>query len=213
MEPGQKRAKKTAPPQKKSTKSKNNIKVQKPRTKKTPPPKKKSKGRPKYEPSEEHLETAMFGAKKGLNEEQMAKAIGISIGTLRRNKDQFRSSIKKGRDMSDDRFCEKAESFLMKKIEGYYWEEKTQITKLVKGPGGKIITEIKNVEEKIVRKHVPGSDTLMMFYLVNRKPSRWRSINREGKGSDDNRGKIAKFFDEMELGYKKRIEENGPNSK
>ena len=195
MDPKQKRAKKTTPPPKK------------------PKTIKKTAGRPKYEPSEEHLETAMFGAKKGLNEEQIAKAIGISIDTLRRNKSTFSPHIKKGREMSDDRFCEKAESFLMKKIEGYYWEEKTQITKLVKGPDGEIIKEIKNVEEKTVKKHVPASDTLLMFYLVNRRPSRWRSINRDAKGSEDNRGKIAQFFDEMRSGYKKKLEEDGPDIK
>lgn len=212
MKPGPKRTKKTAPPKKKSTESIKTITSHKSRTKKNTVPKKKSKGRPKYIPSEEHFETATIGAKKGLNEEQIAKSIGISYRCFKNNKSLFLPALKKGRDMSDDRFCQTAEMTLMKKIKGYEWHEKTTITKSIKGADGKIIIGVKNTEEKDVIKHVPPSDTLLMFYLVNRTPERWRSINRDPAGKDENRGKIAQFFDDMRSGYKKRLGENGPNT-
>ena len=69
-------------------------------------------GRRKYIPSEEHLETAYKGAKKGLNEKEIAEAIGISLSSIKRNKDLFKPFIKKEHHESDDKNNEQVESAL-----------------------------------------------------------------------------------------------------
>lgn len=74
-------------------------------------------GRDAYQPSKEHIQCAYNGARKGLNGEEIAKAIGISYATFNRYKDNFREAIKKGKDEADDLNITKAENALMRAID------------------------------------------------------------------------------------------------
>ena len=142
-------------------------------------------GRPAYIPSEEHFQCAYNGAKKGLNEEQIAKAIGIPYPTFRDHKHQFTSYIKKGRDEADDLNIVDVENSMLKSIKGFEYEEvhtTEKYVKIVEEDG----TEIKGgveVTVKTIKKLVPTSPVLAMFWAVNRS-DRWHSINiRDDKGS------------------------------
>jgi len=162
--------------------------------KKAKPSEPKKRGRTKYVPSEEHLHTAYVGAKKGLNYKEIAEAIGISDRTLRRNLDLFSPSIKKGRDESDDKNCEKVENALLKKATGFTFTEKTT-EKRVDATGKAVIVK------KDVEKYYAPSDLAIFFYLVNRMPGRWQSINRPPLDDGDGAGEIQQWFREMRKQY------------
>lgn len=154
-------------------------------------PRKSNAGKPAYIPSNEHLETAYSGAKKGLSYSEIARAIGISPKTLQRNLDQFGPKIKKGRDESFDKNCERVESSMLKRCLGYWVNEETK-EKRIDG-NGKATVIIKTL-----KKHVIPSDVLIMFYLCNRNPEKWQSINKPAGDKDTNKGEIRKWYEEME---------------
>jgi len=178
-------------PLKKSPKPKNLRKQVKNQPNKKKPTSDSKKGRTRYEVSEEHLETAYIGAKKGLNEREIAKAIGISYSTLRRNLEQFRVPIKKGRSESDDLNCEKVESSMLKKCLGYEVTEKSTDRRV--SETGKVF-----ISKKETVRHYQPSDTMIMFYLVNRNPKRWQSINKQPEGGIDSKGMIQQWFESMD---------------
>lgn len=181
------------PAKKKAVKSKS---VNKKAVKKRVTKKKEKQGRPKYTPSEKHIETARIGAKKGLSEKEISKAIGISYACFQKYKKDFVGAIKKGHDESDDANCEKVENSLLKKALGYTYEE---ITKETRAGGEFGQTTI----ERAVIKHVQPSDTAIFFYLVNRKPERWQSVNKIVVDSKNSFGDIKGWFDEMKKEHDK----------
>lgn len=159
-------------------------------------------GRPAYKPTEKHLQCAYNGARKGFNYEEIAKAIGISYITLYRhldynvdingnveefNQDEkldtFRKVIKKGRDGADDLNIVDVENSILKSVKGFEYEEVHTTEKYVQDPSGNIIG-MKEVTVKTVKKLVPTSPVLAMFWAVNRGKGRWKSINtKEDRGS------------------------------
>jgi hypothetical protein len=158
--------------------------------------------RPSYKPSEEHLETAYKGAKKGLNHAQIAKAIGISASSIKRNLDKFGPYIKRGREESRDIDCKKIENTLVKRCTGYFVEESTKETRTSNPAGGEEGKEgVSVVTEKITKKWVNPSDVLTMFVLCNRIPDRWQSINRPVIDPDASKGEIQSWFETMKKGY------------
>jgi len=161
--------------------------------------------RPKYSPSEEHLHTAYIGAKKGLSERDIAKAIGISYKTFQRNLGQFRPHVKKGRDESKDVDCKKIENTLVKRCVGYFVKEELTETRIT-GQNSK-----PTVIKRTTKKWVHPSDMLTIFVLCNRMPEKYRSINRPDVGNQDNAvGEIQAWFREIRKDYESiKDESNG----
>lgn len=100
-------------------------------------------------------------ARDGLNDEQIAKNIGISTTTLYdwKNKyPEFAKAIKKGKTVAD----REVENALFRRAIGYEYEEVTEIT----GDKGS--------EVRRAIKRMPPDVTAQIFWLKNRKPAEWR---------------------------------------
>lgn len=116
--------------------------------------------------TEEGLTLVQGWARDGLNDEQIAKNIGIAARTYYEWQErfpQFRQAIKKGKAPVDIQ----VENALLKRALGYEYEE--------------TITEIEEVEEgrqkkhvRRIRKHMPPDVGAIVFWLKNRKPGKWR---------------------------------------
>lgn len=116
--------------------------------------------------TEEGLTLVQGWARDGLNDEQIAKNVGIAVRTYYEWQErfpQFRQAIKKGKAPVDIQ----VENALLKRALGYEYEE--------------TITEIEEVEEgrqkkhvRRIRKHMPPDVGAIVFWLKNRKPGKWR---------------------------------------
>jgi len=165
---------------------------------KTKPAKKPKTGRPGFEATQKHLDIVEDLASKGASHEKIAKALKISLSAFKRQIELFRPHIKKGRDNIDEAQVLEVEASLFKKARGWSSEEVTVEDvihggKKVKGKG----------KRKVVTKYHAPSDVAMMFYLVNRMPDRWQSINKEVKDRANSFGEIQSWFREMEKSFKK----------
>lgn len=101
-------------------------------------------------------------ARDGLNNEQIAHNIGISITTLyewQNNHADFSEALKKGKEVVD----REVENALIKSALGYYYEEEV----IVELPNGK-------TEKRTIKKYAPPNATAQFFWLKNRKPQDWR---------------------------------------
>lgn len=101
----------------------------------------------------------------GLTDEQICKNLGISVDTFYRYKakySEFSEAIKKGKEVADI----EVENALFKRAIGYTYKE---VTKEVKDIDGKKSTFIKEVT-----KVVPGDVVAQIFWLKNRKSSKWK---------------------------------------
>ena len=106
-------------------------------------------------------------ARQGMRDEDIAKKLGIALGTYYEYKNrhvEFNDAIKKGRQPVDF----KVENALLKKALGYSY---TEITHEYKIEGGKQ----KLIGKKRVRKHMPASEVAQIFWLKNRRPDGWKS--------------------------------------
>lgn len=105
-------------------------------------------------------------ARDGLSDEQIAKNLGIGIRTLYEYKEkypQFLQALKKGKEVVDL----EVENALLKRALGYdYIEEITEI-KIVAGKETKLV--------KKVKKHMVGDVLAQMYWLNNRKPTKWKA--------------------------------------
>lgn len=98
----------------------------------------------------------------GLTDEQIATNMGIRRETLiawKKKYPEINNAMKKGKEVVD----KQVENALLKRALGYTFNE----TSIVKKDG-------KVVEQKIVKKEVPGDTTAQIFWLKNRKPVEWR---------------------------------------
>lgn len=98
----------------------------------------------------------------GLTDEQIATNMGIRRETLiawKKKYPEINNAMKKGKEVVD----KQVENALLKRALGYTFNE----TSIVKKDG-------KVVEQKIVKKEVPGDTTAQIFWLKNRKPAEWR---------------------------------------
>lgn len=101
-------------------------------------------------------------ARDGLTDEQICKNININKNTLLQWKKKFpelNNALKKGKEVVD----KQVENALLKRALGYTYNETSVIKK-----DGKV------VEQKVVKKEVPGDTTAQIFWLKNRKPAEWR---------------------------------------
>lgn len=123
----------------------------------------------KYDPDK--LILVESWARNGLTDEQIAKNLGIAVGTLyewKKRHPEFREAIKKGKEVVDV----EVENALLKRALGYRFEEVTRELLAVTHEDG--TTEQKLVVTKIVTKEVQPDVTAQIFWLKNRKPREWR---------------------------------------
>lgn len=101
----------------------------------------------------------------GLTDEQIFKNLGISRDTFYKYKEKysdFSEAIKKGKEVADI----EVENALFKRAIGYKYKE---VIKEVKEIDGKKSTYVKEVI-----KEMPGDVAAQIFWLKNRKSSKWK---------------------------------------
>lgn len=114
-------------------------------------------------------------AGQGLNDEQIASGLNISLDTYysyQKRFPKFSEAIRRGKGPVDN----KAENALYKRALGYYYDEKT--TETTEGPNG-VWTK-----ERVTRKHVPADIGALHTWLFNRMPDVWQSINAPRKNNE-----------------------------
>ena len=155
--------------------------------------------RNKYIPSPAHLKAVEQMALKGVSHTKMAKALGISRATFVRNKEHFEAHIKKGRDSVDEeavkREIEGVENSLLKRCMGTTFEEET-IEGRRTGEGEPWV-----YHKKTVKKVIQPSDTAIMYYLGNRSPDKWKSVNHAPEPSEE---KLTELTAEESRAFMKR---------
>lgn len=133
------------------------------------PKKKQSKrGRPQYIVSEADKKAVYLLAKKGCNEIEIAKVLGISQKTFQRNKDQFSPLVKKGRKEGTPKNIKDVENALLKICKGYEYIETSKETR----------ETVKDtyVIERSTTKQVAPNVTAIIFFLCNRSPNTWKNV-------------------------------------
>lgn len=101
----------------------------------------------------------------GLTDEQIFKNLGISRDTFYKYKEKysdFSDALKKGKEVADI----EVENALFKRAIGYKYKE---VIKEVKEVDGKKSTYVKEVI-----KEMPGDVVAQIFWLKNRKSSKWK---------------------------------------
>lgn len=101
----------------------------------------------------------------GLTNEQIMKNLGIGRDSFYRYKDkysEFSDALKKGKEVADI----EVENALFKRAIGYKYKE---VIKEVKDIDGKKTTYVKEVI-----KEMPGDVGAQIFWLKNRKSSKWK---------------------------------------
>lgn len=101
----------------------------------------------------------------GLTDEQVFKNLGIGRDSFYRYKDkysEFSDALKKGKEVADI----EVENALFKRAIGYKYKE---VIKEVKEIDGKKTTYVKEVI-----KEMPGDVVAQIFWLKNRKSSKWK---------------------------------------
>jgi len=134
-------------------------------------------GRPIFKATKHQLKAIYELGKRGCNDAEIAEAIGISYPTFQKHKHEFFDILKKGREEGEPIIIDMIENALIKKALGYEYEEitKERVSYQLK-PGHKIYTDEMKVT-KIVKKHIVASDQAIFYYLGNRAPGRWKSVN------------------------------------
>lgn len=111
-------------------------------------------------------------ARDGLNDEQIAKNMGINVSTLydyKKKYNEISEALKRGKEVVDI----EVENALLKRAMGYSFNEVTQELVAVKDSDGLVITHELQVT-KVVTKEVQPDTTAQIFWLKNRKPKEWR---------------------------------------
>ena len=159
----------------------------------------------KYIPSEAHLRAVEQMASKGVSYTAMARALKISISTFKRNLNLFELYIKKGRDAVDEEAVQaeiaQVRNALLQRCLGREYDEVT-IEKRQVGAG-----DVEIISTKTVTKQVQPSDQALFYYLGNRDPENWHSVNYQEKSNEIERDGLTpeesrKFMREMSSGTK-----------
>ena len=101
----------------------------------------------------------------GLTNEQIMKNLGIGRDSFYRYKDkysEFSDALKKGKEVADI----EVENALFKRAIGYRYKEKIKEVKEIDGK--------KSTYVKEVIKEMPGDVAAQIFWLKNRKSSKWK---------------------------------------
>jgi hypothetical protein len=158
--------------------------------------KKKPVGRPPFEATEKHHESAYKGAKKGLNEQEISKVMGIGYSTFKENKQLFLADIKKGREASQDERLKTVENSLLKNCEGYFVEETVMERRGTLDRNNQFTGDTNAVQRK-TKKYIKPSDMAIFFFLVNRSNGKWESINRRDWSTENDSGEILNAIRKM----------------
>jgi len=159
-------------------------------------------GRPAYEPTKADFDLAYEGGVKDLPDRQIAKLIGISHTTFSAHKQAFIDHIKRGRDDGKYDRLERVQNVLIKKCEGFFVEEETTEQRGTL-KDGKFVGESKVLKKK-VKKYIQPSDTAIFFYLVNKYPDLYRSINQAQNSGEDDKGLILAAIQKMKDGKEEK---------
>lgn len=127
-----------------------------------------AKGKFEYWLTPEGLSKIGAWARDGLTEEQISHNMGISRSTLSEWKlrfSDFADSLKKDKEVADIQ----VENSLFKRAIGYEYTETTRELKQNPETG-----KLEMMVTKQVNKQVIPDTTAQIFWLKNRKPSKWR---------------------------------------
>ncbi len=117
-------------------------------------------------------------ARDGLNDEQIAKKLGIAVSSFYNYQKQhieFMEAIKRGKAPVDF----EVENSLLKRAKGFEYEEVTkEVEVLTNG-------EFKVKSIKTVKKYTPPETAAMAFWLKNRQPKKWRDRQEIDHASTD----------------------------
>jgi len=132
------------------------------------------RGRPVY--SEEHATQAYKLSLLGLVDTELAQFFDVSERTInnwKKKHPEFDSALKRGKAVADSNVATK----LYTRAIGYEYDEVTieQIPSRGDSPS--------RMKQKTTTKHIPASETAMIFWLKNRRPDLWRD-RREITGKD-----------------------------
>lgn len=140
-------------------------------------------------------------ARDGLFDDQIAKNMGISEGTLYNYKNkypQIREAFKKGKEVVDI----EVENALFKKAIGYnVVVQKAFKLKDIIYENGKKVSETERIEYAEEEVHVPADTTAQIFWLKNRKRKAWRD-KVEYETNDDDLNKVKELLSKIEQGAK-----------
>lgn len=147
------------------------------------PKNKKSKRRgqrTKYEYwiTEEGLNLLAGWARDGLIDEEIAKKIGIARQTLVKWKSLYKAigdTLKNGKEIVDNQ----VEQALLKRALGM----KVTVRKALRLKDGEWHERVEYVDEE---QYYPPDTTAQIFWLKNRRPSRWRNNDKEIDKGDNN---------------------------
>lgn len=120
-------------------------------------------------------------AEDGFNDKQIMDSLGISKQTFysyQKRYHDFFDSIKKGREKSIELRTDLVEDALFKRACGYKWLEQQAIKiKSTSWNDGRK-TETEEIKIIDIEKQVPPDTTAGIFWLANRRPDKWKSINK-----------------------------------
>lgn len=133
----------------------------------------------KWEQVKDKLVLVEGWAREGLTDEQIAKNLGVGKTTfykLIKEHPELSEHLKKGKEIIDY----EVENALLKRALGYEYIETTK--EIAYNPK----TEKNELQvTKKVTKQVAPDTTAQIFWLRNRKPSKWKNNPEEGKADDD----------------------------
>jgi len=148
--------------------------------------------RPGFVVTRNMLKGAYEAAKRGLTDEEIARAIKVRYSTFRKYKSEFMEEIERGRQEGLPVIVDDLQNALLKKAMGFEFTER-HVRKEKDGQG-----KWQDVERKEVRKYYPPSDVLLIFALCNLAPARYRSVNRVNEPrNNENEPTVEEIFAEM----------------
>lgn len=140
-------------------------------------------------------------ARDGLFDDQIAKNMGVSEGTLynyKRKYPEIANAFKKGKEVVDI----EVENALFKKALGYnVVVQKAFKLKDIIYENGKKVSETERIEYAEEEVHVPADTTAQIFWLKNRKRKDWRD-KVEYETNDDDLNKVKELLSKIEQGAK-----------
>ena len=124
-------------------------------------------------------------ARDGLNDEQIAKNMGIVTKTLYEWKNKYSAiseALKRGKEVIDI----EVENALLNKAMGFkVMVKKSYKVKDVEYDNGRKVKESERIEMVDEEQYIPPDTTAQIFWLKNRKPAEWRDKqNIEHTGKD-----------------------------
>ena len=113
-------------------------------------------------------------ARDGLNDEQIAKNMGINVATLYKYKNLYgniNEALKRGKEVIDI----EVENALLNKAMGFkVTVKKSYKVKDVEYDNGRKVKESERIEIVDEEQYIPPDTTAQIFWLKNRKPAEWR---------------------------------------